>query len=103
MDISLKRNRRKYINVAWNQGCLEGITIGGKTLREYLEVINHQGAILYVEEIIKDEKPLSEWQIKNIHRLVLKGIDDLNVGVYRQEQVFISCAEHVPPEAILFP
>ena len=82
---------------------LEGITVGGKTLREHLEVINHQEAILFVEEIIKDEEPLSEWQIKNIHRLVLKGIDDSGAGVYREEQVFISGAKHVPPAAVLIP
>lgn len=82
---------------------LEGITVGGKTLREHLEVINHQEAILFVEEIVKDEEPLSEWQIKNIHRLVLKGIDDSNAGVYREEQVFISGAKHVPPTAVLVP
>lgn len=80
---------------------LEGITVGGKTLREHLEAINHQEAILFVEEIIKDKEPLSEWQIKNIHRLVLKGIDDSNAGLYREEQVFISGAKHVPPAAIL--
>lgn len=80
---------------------LEGITVGGKTLREHLEVINHQEAISFVEEIVKDEEPLSEWQIKNIHRLVLKGIDDSNAGVYRGEQVFISGAKHVPPTAVL--
>lgn len=28
---------------------LEGITVGGKTMREHLEVINHREAILYVE------------------------------------------------------
>lgn len=31
---------------------LEGITIGGKTLKEHLEVINHHDAIAYVEEIV---------------------------------------------------
>src|SRR5699024_4284724 len=82
---------------------LEGIKIGGKTLCEHLEVINHQEAIFFVEEIVKDEEPLSEWQIKNIHRLVLKGIDDSGAGVYREEQVFISGAKHVPPVAILIP
>ena len=80
---------------------LEGITVGGKTLREHLEVINHREAISYVEEIIKSDEPLSEWQIKNIHRLVLKGIDDAYAGVYREEQVFISGAKHVPPAAVL--
>ena len=80
---------------------LEGITVGGKTLREHLEVINHQEAIFFVEDIVKSEEPLSEWQIKNIHRLVLKGIDDTNAGEYREEQVFISGAKHVPPAALL--
>ncbi len=32
---------------------LEGITIGGKALREHFEAINHRDAILYVEDIIK--------------------------------------------------
>src|SRR5699024_3313425 len=85
------------------KGILEGITIGGKTLREHIEVINHQEAILYVEEMVNDEEPLSEWQIKNIHMHVLKRIDDPNAGVYRKEQVFISGAKHVPPAAILIP
>lgn len=76
---------------------LEGITVGGKTLREHLEVINHQDAITYVEEIIQRKEPFSEWQIKNLHRLVLKGIHDENAGVYRNQQVFISGAKHTPP------
>ena len=80
---------------------LEGITVGGKTLREHLEVINHRDAIRYVEEIIRKKELLSEWQIKNLHRLVLKGIDDAYAGVYREEQVFISGADHVPPAAYL--
>ncbi len=76
---------------------LEGITVGGKTLREHLEVLNHREAIGYVEEIVQKEEPLSEWQIKNLHRLVLKGIDDVYAGVYRSQQVFISGASHIPP------
>lgn len=75
---------------------LEGITIGGKTLREHLEVINHRDAITYVEEVVQNKEPLSEWQIKNLHRIVLKGIDDENAGVYRNQQVFISGAKHTP-------
>lgn len=46
---------------------LEGITVGGKTMREHLEVINHRDAILYVEEIVGNNEPLTEWQIQNIH------------------------------------
>lgn len=80
---------------------LEGITVGGKTMREHLEVINHREAILYVEEIVRDKEPLTEWQIKNIHRLVLKGINDNYAGNYRDQQVIISGARHRPPEPFL--
>ncbi len=80
---------------------LEGITVGGKSLREHLEVINHRDAILYVEEIIKNVEHISEWQIKNIHRLILKGIDDSYAGRYRDQQVIISGAKHIPPEPLL--
>lgn len=76
---------------------LEGITIGGKTLREHLEVINHRDAILYVEEIVRKNEPFSEWQIRNIHRLVLSKIDDENAGVYRKVDVRIGGAKHIPP------
>src|SRR5690625_7897642 len=80
---------------------LEGITVGGKTIREHLEVINHRDAITYVEEIVQKKETLSEWQIKNSHRLVLKGIDDEYAGVYRDRQVFISGAKHTPPAPFL--
>ncbi len=40
---------------------LEGITIGGKTLREHFEVINHAEAILYIEDMVKNKEELSEY------------------------------------------
>ncbi|KRQ86526.1 Fic/DOC family protein [Caloramator mitchellensis] len=80
---------------------LEGITIGGKSLREHLEVINHRDAILYLEDIIRNNEPLTEWQIKNIHRLILKGVDDKYAGNYRDQNVIIAGAKHKPPEHFL--
>ncbi|GAE29530.1 Fic family protein [Alkalihalobacillus hemicellulosilyticus] len=80
---------------------LGGITVGGKTLREHLEVLNHRDAIHFIEDIVQMDEPLSEWQIKNLHRLVLKGIDDEYAGVYRDQQVFISGAKHIPPAPFL--
>lgn len=79
---------------------LEGITIGGKTLREHLEVVNHRDAILYIEDIVSKKEVFSEWQIKSIHRLILKGIDDENAGAYRKENVMISGAKHIPSEFV---
>jgi len=77
---------------------LEGITIGGKSMVEHLEAINHREAILFVEDLIADKEPLSEWNIKNIHSLILKEIDNTNAGKYRKENVVISGAKHIPPK-----
>ena len=80
---------------------LEGITVGGKALREHFEAINHRDAILYVEDIIKKNEPFSEWQIRNIHQLILKNIDNENAGRYRQQNVLISSATTNPPDYTL--
>lgn len=80
---------------------LEGITIGGKTIKEHLEVVNHRDAILYLEDIVAKQVKLSEWEIKSIHRLVLKNIDDSNAGLYRTENVLIGGAKHRPPQHFL--
>ena len=82
---------------------LEGITIGGKTMREHLEAINHKEAIEFLEELVQYNNELSEMDIKNIHAIVLKGIDNENVGRYRTENVIISGASHIPPDAIIVP
>ncbi len=77
---------------------LEGITIGGKSVVEHLETINHRDAILFIEDLISNKEPLSEWNIKNIHALILKEIDNINAGKYRTENVVISGARHIPPK-----
>ena len=85
------------------QVVLEGITVGGKSLKEHLEVINHEQAILFLDDLIKDKEPITEWNIKNIHQLVLKKIDDDNAGKYRDENVRIKGANHIPPDYLIIP
>lgn len=80
---------------------LEGITIGGKSLREHFEAINHKSAIDYVLDLCQSDEPLNEWQLKNLHSLVLKNIDDNNAGRYRHCNVIISGTSHTPPEHFL--
>ena len=76
---------------------LEGITVGGKTLREHFEAINHRDAILFVEALVSLNEPLSEYTIKSLHALILKNIDEENAGSYRNINVIISGATHRPP------
>lgn len=77
---------------------LEGITIGGKSMVEHLETINHREAILYIMDFARDQQPLNEWAIRNIHSIILKNIDAEHAGVYRNENVLISGATHLPPK-----
>lgn len=80
---------------------LEGITVGGKSLREHFEAINHKEAIYYVEELVKESSPLTQFQIKSLHQLILKNIDDKNAGIYRTSNVTIAGAGHVPSDFTL--
>lgn len=82
---------------------LEGITVGGKSIKEHLEAINHEQAILYLDDLVKTENPINEWNIKSIHQLILKGIDNDNAGQYRKENVIIKGAVHVPPDYLQLP
>lgn len=78
---------------------LEGITIGGKLLREHFEAINHKDAIFFIEKLAAKDEALSEYTIKQIHSLILKNIDDENKGRYRDTNVLISGAVHRPPQS----
>jgi len=85
------------------QVVLEGITVGGKSIKEHLEAINHEKAILYLNDLVKENNPITEWNIKSIHQLVLKDIDDENAGRYRRENVTIKGAIHIPPDYLKIP
>jgi Fic family protein len=77
---------------------LEGITIGGKSMVKHLETINHCKAILFIEDLINNNEKMSEWNLKSIHTLFLKDIDNTNSGKYRNENVLISSAIHISPK-----
>ena len=85
------------------QVVLEGITVGGKSIKEHLEAINHEKAILFLDDLVKNNEPISEWNIKNIHQLILKDIDNENAGRYRKENVTIKGATHIPPDYLKVP
>jgi Fic family protein len=76
-----------------------GLTIGGKSLREHFEVINHKEAIDYVEALAGGDEPISPFHVRQIHKLVLTRIDDQEAGQYRTLPVRIAGADYQPPEA----
>ena len=79
----------------------EGLTIGGKSMREHLEAINHHEAIAFIKDTARGEEAISERIILQIHALILRGIDRQNAGRYRTVPVLISGSRHVPPQPYL--
>jgi Fic family protein len=52
----------------------EGITIGGKSMREHLEVVNHKEAIELVKDLVRQQVPFNSYHLKQLHQLILKGV-----------------------------
>lgn len=82
---------------------LEGLTVGGKTLREHLEIIDHRDAIEFLENCVEQSTGLTEKMIRQIHYLVLKSSDPSQAGRYRTGQVLIAGGRHKPPTALDVP
>lgn len=76
----------------------EGITIGGKTMREHLEAINHQEAIGFIVDLVSNDFDFNEHVLRQLHQLILKEIDKKGAGVYRTVPVRISGSKHLPPD-----
>ena len=76
----------------------EGLTISGKSMREHLEVINHQEAIVYIKQLIEQNFPLNEREVLSINNLILRGIKAEEAGKYRKVQVMIKGSSHLPPQ-----
>ncbi len=73
----------------------DGLSVGGKPLREIYEVVNHNKAFDYVKQCVADGKPLDERIAKDIHALLMENI--FQGGIYRNMEVRITGAKHRPP------
>ena len=76
-----------------------GLTVGGKSLREHFEVVNHREAIQYVVDLVQNPEPITAFHVRQIHKLILTNIDDENAGSYRKTQVRIAGSPFIPPES----
>jgi excisionase family DNA binding protein len=74
----------------------EGITVGGKSLKEYLGAKNHPEAIKFVEELTESGRNIDEDSVLHLHKLILNEIDE-TAGQYRATGVRIAGAGFMPP------
>ncbi len=79
---------------------LRGLTINQKPLKDHIEAVGHKEAFDFVQDLVKDQVPLSESIIKQIHYLVLADKKD-DRGVYRRVPVRIMGAKHDPVQPYL--
>ena len=79
---------------------LRGLTIDQKPLKDHMEAVGHKEAFDFVQDLVKDQVPLSENIIKQIHYLVLADKKD-DRGVYRRIPVRIMGAKHEPVQPYL--
>jgi Fic family protein len=75
----------------------EGITIGGKSLREHIEATNNAKAFDLIEMIAKNKKVIGPIAIQQIHEAVMAGILE-DAGKYRTKNVRIIGAAKTPPD-----
>lgn len=108
-SVLLKELRKFYrIDLAFTSNALEGnsltisetkiiledgITVGGKPLRDILEAVGHGEAYDYMFSLIQNDS-LSLNDIYTMHRLFYAKIDAENAGVLRKQPVYISGSEH---------
>jgi fic family protein len=79
---------------------LRGLTIDSKPLKDHMEAVGHKEAFDFVSELVKDDVPISEGIIKQIHYLVLADKRE-DRGVYRRVPVRIMGAQHEPVQPYL--
>ena len=120
LNSSIVRKLEEEFTIAWtyNSNAIEGntltlqeteivinkgITIGGKTVNEHFEAINHKNGIEYIRSIVGKKEKITEETVKKLHELILKSIDDGEAGCYRRQNVRIVGARLLPPQSVKIP
>ncbi|MEK6556881.1 MAG: Fic family protein [Candidatus Margulisiibacteriota bacterium] len=75
----------------------DGVTIGGKSLREHQEALGHSDAFDFLYDIAKG-KTINEQDVNQLHHLFYHRIDEANAGAYRKQNVVISGTTYTPPK-----
>ena len=66
-----------------------GVTIGGKPLKDHLEALDHFDALRYLRVLARATAPLTEADIRNLHRLVMQRSDPEIAGSYADQGRFV--------------
>lgn len=74
----------------------DGITIGGKPVKDHLEALGHSEAYDLLSRLA-GHQDITEANIKELHRLFYYRIDESQAGKYRKQRVIITGTDFIPP------
>jgi Fic family protein len=77
---------------------IKGMTVGGKTIREIQEVINHPDAIQYLKQTVQENAQITEETVRHVHRLLLDKILE-HPGEYRTGLIKVPGAGFTPSKS----
>ena len=75
----------------------EGLTIAGHSLKDHAEARNLSAALDFFDELATGDRPITAMDIRQLHALVLRDINDAAAGFYRTVDVRITGSDHLPP------
>jgi Fic family protein len=71
----------------------EGLTAGGKPLRDTFEALGHAKAYDFMFSLLRSRQ-ITEADTLTMHQMFYEDIDKANAGKYRDRQVFITGSKH---------
>jgi len=77
----------------------DGLTVGGKPLRDTLEAIGHAKAYDYMFGLL-GKRHIAVEDIKALHRLFYKSIDETNAGIWRNVNVIVTGSDFAFPAPV---
>lgn len=113
MDSHMAKQLREYfrIGMTYSSNALEGnsltetetkiviedgITIGGKPVKDHLEALGHSEAYDLLFRLAKHQN-ITEANVRELHRLFYYRIDASQAGKYRKHKVIITGTTFIPP------
>lgn len=109
---TLRQLREYYrIGLTWTSNALEGnslteietkvlledgLTVGGKPLRDTFEALGHAAAYDYMFGLL-GERRITVEDIKTLHRLFFKSIDEPRAGVWRDVSIIVTGSDYEFP------
>lgn len=91
------------LTLAETQVVLDGVTVGGKPLRDHLEAIDHADAWDAVVHWSRAPEPMTPHLLRSLHALVLRRSQPEEAGRYRTVSVAIAGSPLIPIEPVAVP